>query len=258
MSHPKAPADSHRVVELGDIEVRSAEGTNAPRITGTAAVYNRWSQDLGGFKERILPGAFTRTLEGADVYALFNHDANYILGHNQAGTLVMRDSPTGLKVEIDPPDNPVIDALVLGPMRRGELKKMSFAFRTRDDEWREPKKADAPWERDLREVELFDVSIVTRPGYTQTDAALRALRDGGDLDMVALSALLTRATRGLSLTSSDTEFLIGAVSLLRSYLPEPTTPDEGAGETPDEGAPEEVRRSIGHLRALLELEAAHV
>lgn len=255
-TRPRIGPDATRVYELTDmaVELRAGgDGDTGPRIEGTAAVYNKWSQDLGGFKERILPGAFTNSMVGSDVRALFNHDPNFVLGRNVANTLSLTDTSKGLRVNISPPDTDTIRDLVLTPMERGDVNQMSFSFRTRNDEWREPKKLGGLWERDLIEAELFDVSVVTFPAYTQTDAAVRALTESGGLNLPALSALLVRAARGLSLTDSDRELIEGSIELLRSYAPEPTTPDEGAGETPDEGAPAPAGRNVVHLRRLLDL-----
>jgi HK97 family phage prohead protease len=54
-------------------------------IVGYAAVFNSLSQNLGGFVEQVQPGAFKKTLQEADVRALFNHDPNIVLGRNKAG-----------------------------------------------------------------------------------------------------------------------------------------------------------------------------
>jgi len=243
-SHPRIPADATRVFELSDIEVREATDGQPPVIEGTAVVYNRWSQDLGGFKERVLPGAFTNSLAGSDIRALFNHDVNIILGRNKSGTLSLTDMAQGLRTHIEPPETDLVRDMVLVPMKRRDVNQMSFSFRTRQDEWREPKKDGALWERDLIEAELFDVSVVTFPAYTQTDAAVRALLEGGALNLPALSALIARLERGLPLTGSDRELVEGSIALLRSYVP--ATADDAAGPTPDEGArngdPEAVRR----------------
>ena len=56
-------------------------------------------------------------------------------------------------------------------MRRGDLSQMSFAFRTIKDAW-----SDDRTVRELKEVQLFDVSVVTFPAYEQTMAELRELK----------------------------------------------------------------------------------
>lgn len=152
-----------------DIELRFADD-DAPVIRGYAAVFDSLSQDLGGFVERIAPGAFDATL-GADVRALFNHDPNQVLGRTKSGTLRMSVDARGLAVEITPPASaaPVIEA-----MRRGDIDGMSFGFRTKKDKWN---KMDGKWVRTLLDVDLFDVSVVSFPAYPETEVALRSLNE---------------------------------------------------------------------------------
>lgn len=155
---------------IAELRFDSAAGT-APKIAGHAAVFDQLSEDLGGFRERIAPGAFAATLASDDIRALFNHDANLILGRNKAGTLRLKEDLTGLAIEIDPPDNQFARDLVVS-MKRGDISQMSFGFYTIVDAWA---KVAGEWVRTLLEVELFDVSPVTYPAYPQTDVAVRAL-----------------------------------------------------------------------------------
>jgi hypothetical protein len=75
----------------GTVEFRAAEGDDGtPVLEGYAAVFNRWSVDLGGFRERIAPGAFTKTVREADVVALWNHDDGHLLGRIASGTLTLQ------------------------------------------------------------------------------------------------------------------------------------------------------------------------
>jgi phage head maturation protease len=69
-------------------------------------------------------------------------------------------------------------------MSRGDLDQMSIGFRVTRQEWN----GDYT-ERQIREVELFDVSVVTFPASPTTTANLRAIDDllaaftaGGDYD----------------------------------------------------------------------------
>jgi len=153
-------------------EFRVDQGDDMPpKISGHAAVFDQLSEDLGGFRERIAAGAFANTLQNADVRALFNHDPNFVLGRNKAGTLRLKEDITGLAIEIDPPDTQVARDLMIS-MQRGDISQMSFGFRTKNDKW---DKVDGKWVRTLLDVELFDVSPVTYPAYTQTDVAVRSL-----------------------------------------------------------------------------------
>ena len=159
-----------RAYPVAELRVDAAEGM-AAKISGHAAVFDQLSEDLGGFRERIAAGAFAATLQTADIRALFNHDANMILGRNKAGTLRLKEDLTGLAIEIDPPDTQVARDLVVS-MKRGDISQMSFGFYTVNDKWQ---KIDGEWIRTLLEAELFDVSPVTYAAYRQTDVAVRAL-----------------------------------------------------------------------------------
>ena len=153
-----------------DIEIRAADGDAQPVIFGYAAVFDQLSEDLGGFRERIAPGAFTKAL-GDDVRALFNHDPNIVLGRTRSKTLRISEDQKGLVIEIDPPSTPAAAALIES-MRRGDVTQMSFGFQTVKDKW---DMVDGEAIRTLIDVRLFDVSPVTYPAYPQTEVALRSL-----------------------------------------------------------------------------------
>lgn len=140
-------------------------------IRGHAAVFNS-ETDLGWFREKIAPGAFSESIGKDDVRALFNHDENFILGRNKAGTLTMREDEQGLYVEIDPPDTQVARDLVTS-IERGDISQMSFGFQTIKDSWETEENA-AKDLRTLEKVKLWDVSPVTFPAYQETDVAVRS------------------------------------------------------------------------------------
>lgn len=156
-----------------DEEVR-AEGQAKPVIRGYAAVYDSLSEDLGGFREKIAVGAFSRALrDGQDVVALINHDDNLVLGRSSAGTLRLASNQKGLLATIDPPDTQASrDMQEL--IKRGDVQGMSFAFRVIRDEW---DLKQTPPVRTLLDADLFDVSVVTQPAYRETEVgmALRSL-----------------------------------------------------------------------------------
>ncbi|MES2126661.1 MAG: HK97 family phage prohead protease [Pseudomonadota bacterium] len=168
-----------RTFTVGELRVDAAQGAMAPKISGHAAMFEALSEDLGGFREKIAAGAFTKTLASADIRALFNHDPNIVLGRNAAGTLRLKEDINGLAIEIDPPDTQQARDLMVS-MQRGDITQMSFGFYTVNDKWA---KIDGGWVRTLLEVELFDVSPVTYPAYTQTDVAVRSLEQAKKLEV---------------------------------------------------------------------------
>lgn len=151
-----------------NIEIR--EEGEGKRLKGHAAVFNEWANIGGWFEERIIPGAFKDSIKEDDVRALFNHDANFVLGRNTAGTLSMAEDKTGLAVDIDPPDTQFASDLMTS-IGRGDINQMSFAFRVIEEKWiaGEDKELD---KREIIKAQLFDVSPVTYPAYTGTDIAL--------------------------------------------------------------------------------------
>src|SRR5262245_20379553 len=167
---------------LIDVEVRSLpgvklraasdDGEGEAKIEGYAAVFNSPSEDLGGFREVILPGAFDRALKDKhDVRALVDHDPGKILGRTKSGTLALDVDEHGLKASIAPPDTQVARDTRTS-IQRGDLDGMSFAFRTITDQWHEEEGESI---RELVDLELLDVSVVAYPAYTATQVSARAL-----------------------------------------------------------------------------------
>jgi HK97 family phage prohead protease len=141
------------------------------RIVGHAAVFDTVG-DGGWFREKIAPGAFKKSIEADDVRALFNHDPNFVLGRNKAGTLKMREDEKGLWIEIDPPDTQFARDLSTS-IERGDISQMSFGFEIISEE-RQKGDGTEPDLFTLREVKLWDVSPVTFPFYTQTDVSVHS------------------------------------------------------------------------------------
>jgi HK97 family phage prohead protease len=139
-------------------------------IGGYAAVFNSETMIGDFFREMIAPGAFAETIKG-DVRALFDHDSGVVLGRTKAGTLRLSEDDKGLNVEIDLPDTQAARDLVAS-MERGDIDGMSFGFRVLRQEWDESSDVAL---RIIREVELFEVSVVTFPAYDDTEVALRSL-----------------------------------------------------------------------------------
>jgi HK97 family phage prohead protease len=150
-------------------EVRDTE--SGPTIVGYAAVFNSDSLDMG-FIEQVDPGAFSKTLQEADVRGLFNHDSNWLLGRSKAGTLRLSVDRTGLRYEIDVNAQDPDGQRAIAKVRRGDCDGSSFTFQTIRDEWNWEA---SPPQRRLLEVSLVDVGPVTYPAYPDATAAARAL-----------------------------------------------------------------------------------
>jgi HK97 family phage prohead protease len=157
-------------------------------ITGHAAVFNKDSEPMWGFVERVAAGAFKATIKEDDVRALFNHDPNIVLGRNTAKTLRLSEDAEGLAVEIDPPDTQAARDLLVS-IERGDISQMSFGFITRKESWQYSKDGNGPNIRTLEDVQLFDVSPVTFPAYPDTDVSVRSLQEIAEAGKRALAAV---------------------------------------------------------------------
>lgn len=150
----------------GENEARKIEGYGAIFYDGSAgSEYELWR----GVKERVMPGAFDRAIrDGDDTRALFNHDANLVLGRTTAGTLRLSVDAKGLKYEIDPPRS---RADIIESIERGDVTGSSFGFLVTDEDWRMEEGIEI---REIRGVKLMDVSPVTYPAYEGTSTGLRS------------------------------------------------------------------------------------
>ena len=137
-----------------------------------------------GFTEFVKRGAFSKTLnDGADVRLLIDHEG-VPLARSKSGTLALEEDERGLRVEAElDPMNPDA-ARTMSAMKRGDLSQMSFAFRTVKDNWNNDRSV-----RELREVQLFDVSVVTFPAYEQTVAELRKRNEPVTVESVSTLSL---------------------------------------------------------------------
>lgn len=154
-----------------NIETRMEDGETM-NVVGHASVYNTMSEDLGGFREIIAPGAFDDVLEN-DVRALINHDGNLILARTTSGTLKLSTDEKGLKYEFDMPETSYGKDLAIS-MKRGDVTQSSFAFTVENDNWETKDGMDV---RTITKVKrLFDVSPVTYPAYPDADDLVIAQR----------------------------------------------------------------------------------
>jgi HK97 family phage prohead protease len=166
------------------VTLREASRGEMPVIQGYASVWNEWyvmfEDDKLVVREKVRGTAFRNALaEKQDVRALFNHDPNLLLGRTKSGTLRLIADIRGLAYSIDPPDTQT-GRDVVAAIRRGDVSGSSFAFKirtggevvTRRDD---PETGQRIVERDIKDVDLFDVSPVTYPAYSGTDVSARSI-----------------------------------------------------------------------------------
>ncbi len=161
-----------------EVRIEGEEGQPL-KVIGNGAVYNKRSQDLGGFVEIIREGAFRDTLEDDhEIKAFYNHDPNQVLGTTSSEPpLKIRDGKGGLNYEVEIPDTSYGRDLVEN-LKRKNVRGSSFAFRTLEDNWYKDDKGETV--RELLSVELLELGPVTNPAYIPTAAQLRNLEEQRD------------------------------------------------------------------------------
>jgi hypothetical protein len=203
---PALPAIERRTVSLREAEVR--DGDDGVTFEGHAAVFDSWSEDLGGFRETIKRGAFRKALKsGHDIRFLVNHDPDKVLARSTVksgpGSLSMSEDEKGLNVRAHF-SNTQLARDLRELVRDRVVTQMSFAwpYGTVRDTIAE---GDTLLERTIHEFrELRDVSAVTFPAYASTTASMRSLECGNDLAEDDLRRLANEIHAG-RLVASDEE-----------------------------------------------------
>jgi hypothetical protein len=173
-----------RILTDQSVRALEPESEGAPRrLVGYAAVFDTLSEDLGGFRETIEPGAFAKSLKrGDDVLAFIEHQGGLsTLGRVGNGTLRLKEDDRGLLMDVDLPDTTAArDIFEL--VRRADISQTSFGFRTVTDAWNVEEGEEI---RTLKEVDLKDVSPVAMPAYPTTKIDVRS--KGGALVVPSLA-----------------------------------------------------------------------
>ncbi len=143
-------------------------------VSGYAVVFGERADIAGLFVEVIERGALDGVLQKSDVEFLVNHRGEP-LARTQSGTLKLTVDEKGLRMEtvLDPTDPDV--QRIVPKMKRGDMNKMSFAFRMDGglQEWDDTQ--DLPVRTIKKFGRIEDVSIVSHPAYEGTDIGLRSL-----------------------------------------------------------------------------------
>jgi len=206
--------ETRRITAEG-LELRQSETGDGMAFSGYAAVFNTDSEPLP-FTERIMYGAFKKSLKSKNNIRMYlNHDSSMLLATSRAKTLRLEEDNHGLRVEADLPDTTIgRDLRTL--IQRGDVDSMSFGFSVppKGDSW-----SDDGMTRELREVRLYEVSVVTGfPAYQATTASVRSLdllaqRTALDVDKIAEA--ITVLESGSELNDDQAGLLTEVVAKLR-------------------------------------------
>lgn len=146
-------------------------------IEGYAIIFNELSEDLGGFREMIMPEAVNEELiNKSDIFYLYNHNDNstpLARSNHGVGSLELTIDSKGLKYRFN-----CINSEFYELVKRGDLDKSSFAFSLPKDGSGEvwEKNSEYNYIRKIVKIEqLFDCSAVLVPAYSATELYARNL-----------------------------------------------------------------------------------
>lgn len=163
-------------LRVQDAELKAnTDGTMT--VSGYVNKTNQLSNTLGvtkRFVEKISKGVFTRAIQSAkrDIDFLAEHNSKLILASTRNNSLKLTEDEQGLFMEATiTPTSWGKDYYEL--INSGIYRNMSFGFRTIKDSWRSLE--SSLYERTIEEMELFEVSVVKDPAYSQSTIAARGI-----------------------------------------------------------------------------------
>lgn len=211
-------------------EVRAAGNTGLtftvvdgkPRIDARAIVFDSWSVDLGGFRERMRPGSVQLD---PDLVALFDHDTSMVLGRVSAGTMDVRSDEAGVAFSAYPPETTWAADLRVS-MERGDIRGCSYRMFVDEDTWYVENGIVC---RDVRKARVSELTITSMPAYPQTTAEARSHaaelaketpveERAGRVLSTTNEMLVKAAIEGLSGVEAGVDAIEAAVELVRTTL----------------------------------------
>lgn len=163
-------------VRMQDTEIRTSEDGSL-KVSGYVNKTEQLSNILGTtkrFVEKIAKGAFQRAIQNAkrDIDFLAEHNNKLILASTRNGSLELREDEQGLFMSATiAPTTWGKDIYTL--IKSGIYQNMSFGFRTIKDSWKALE--NGLYERTIEELELFEVSVVRDPAYSQSTISARGI-----------------------------------------------------------------------------------
>ncbi len=231
-----------RNIKTSSLEVREEGGKN--HISGIIP-YDSMSEDLGGFREVIRKGAFTKTLREGDARCLWAHNTQYVLGRRSAGTLDFKDEADGLHFDCTLPATSWASD-VFETVSRRDAPGVSFGFYVIKDSWTRGQGKE-PVLRELLEVNMLEVSVgVAFPAYPESDSesSTRALFEKSGISLEKLAAVLSKSAgkNDYICEGEELETVRSAVSAFTALLPrepDPVQAKDGKPEASTCGKPEQ-------------------
>ena len=241
-----------------------AEGV--PCIQARAIVFDSWSRDFAGFRERCRPGSISLD---PDLVALWEHDPKSVLGSARAGTMRSAISSEGVDFVAYPPATTWAADLRVS-MDRGDIRGCSFKMFVSDDLWYVD--LDGAVCRDVLAAVVPELTVSSMPAYLDSLAEARNIVDqlklNPELRISSKGAIVKPEIRIGRVMSSENEQILKNASLaleaaadqiekaneavegvLAAVDPSFVDPDaaDDSAETSEDlgGSPDELRNTTG-------------
>lgn len=173
-------------IRMQNAEIRASEDGTL-KVSGYVNKTEQLSNVLGStkkFVEKIAKGAFQRAIQNTkrDIDFLAEHNDKLILASTRNGSLELKEDDQGLFMSATiAPTSWGKDTYTL--IKAGIYRNMSFGFRTIKDKWKLLE--NGLYERTIEELELFEVSVVKDPAYSQSTISARGIELIEDVEIPA-------------------------------------------------------------------------
>lgn len=163
-----------RKIIIETIEVRATD-TGAKVIEGYITKFNTRSQYMGFF-ETVAPTAFDKTLaDGHNIFAMYNHNDDKILGSTRTSSLVLTTDNIGLRFSLTINSNVSYANDTYEMVKSGDIDGCSFGFIMNEDDW--TMQGDGTDLRTLLDITLVECTITPFPAYLDSQASCRSFTE---------------------------------------------------------------------------------
>ena len=162
----------NQVRSIGKLNTRDDNTeTDEMKIEGYFVVFNSETELYDGMYEEISDKAFAN-IDLSDVRALADHDTAKVLGRTKSNTLKLSVDDKGLYGEITINKNDTEAVNLYERVKRQDIDQCSFGFNILNETMEQ--RADGTTKWTITEIELFEVSVVTFPAYSDTSVEARS------------------------------------------------------------------------------------
>lgn len=160
-----------QVRSLGKLQTRDNSTDDEMKIAGYFVVFNTETEIYDGMFEEISDKAF-KDIDLTDIRALADHDTAKVLGRTKSKTLILKVDEKGLygEITINKDDTEAVN--LYQRVKRGDIDQCSFGFSILNETMEQREDGSVKWT--ITEIELFEVSVVTFPAYSDTAVEARS------------------------------------------------------------------------------------